>query len=904
MRGFRDPASAAKVIERLKAMAEGPLPPFISGDSFPGDFLPGESFPAAFEGNPDPDRALKNLERWLRATASPWLHLQQIAGVPRLGRRLILLLGSSQPLADCLIQNPELSGLILEPGQLEPAPDRAKIVEAGQRLLADTTSYTHELDRLRYLRQRWNVPIVTNDLSGGWTQEKVWSALSEVAMAMIELAYGASWQATRRQRELPEQCPVLVVAFGKLGGDELNYSSDVDLVYVCEDDLPEKLERNSARFLEALGRALSDRLGRGSLYRVDLRLRPYGAAGPIVRSMRSMEAYYNLYAEHWEVQALLRSQPVCGPPELAERWEEMRVKTCFRPKLSEVALEEMLSMRRRIEQGAEPEDLKRGPGGIRDVEFLIQVLQLLHGRSHPELQVRPTCEAIRRLEEASLIEHPVAASLLTGYTFLRKLEHRIQLVGDRQTHTLPSSEEERERLAILMGTSNWAELDGILDAHRRTIQSLYRSSLQPDHLFEGEDARQRVAVSLGSLGPAAVQWFDVLPARDAFYQGLLEDRDSLERVRRILATAPRLVADFKRSLPLTEMLLSGEMLLNGEVGEPLDDAGRIGALAADAPLATVAEAIFTSVSLVLARWSLAPSFELGPRLSAIWDAALRHCLARLYAGFDVIVTGSLGGVEMGPGSDADLIFLVAEPERHMESEQQAQQFLSLVSQLRQLGAPLEVDLRLRPEGAKGLLVRTYEGFGAYDLDGMEMWERFALGNARLLVGRERSLEVVRGAAYGLPLSHVRLRELLKMKRRIETERVRPQHLHRDVKLGYGGLFDIDWFVHLQELRYPKETDAISPTVMAERIRRLQRAGHVNAVEAELLTEARRYLLALQARIYLQGLPENLLPENPDKLDRLAAASGLNGANELLARHREVTEAVRRLYLEGLERLRR
>jgi glutamate-ammonia-ligase adenylyltransferase len=880
MTPFKDAQAAERTFERLEALAGQPVPGFIRD---------------AFEGNPDPDLALTNLERWLRATGSPGLYMEQISGLPSLGRLLITILGASQPLADSLIQNPELSSLVLEPGQLRPTPTRERVGADGERLLSAATSYSHALDRLRFLRQRWNLPIVINDLSGAWDQETVWRALSDVADALIELALQAAWKDQRKQRELPEDCPVLVVAFGKLGGHELNYSSDIDLVYASEDGLPEKLERDCGKFCEALGRALSDRMGRGSLYRVDLRLRPYGGAGPIVRSMRSVEAYYNLYAEPWEVQALLRSRAIAGPPDLIRRWEEMRVRTCFRPKLSDIALEHMLAMRARIEEGASEHDLKRGVGGIRDVEFLTQVHQLLYGHDRPELQARPTCDALRALDAAGFVEHPVATALIDGYTFLRKLEHRTQLVGDQQTHSLPIGAEAREALARSMGEGSWSALATTLDTHRRTIQTLYRSSLHLEPAADGD--RDRVAAALGPHAPAALQWFDLLPERDAFYMGLAENRDSLDRVQKVLADAPRLVPAFKASVALTEQLLSGE------IEEPTDEGARIARLAIDAPIKSLADAYTSATTVVLTRWILSPTFDLGARLSAAMDALLAHCLQRLYADFHVVATGSYGTRDFGPGSDADLILLTASKERHLEAEQQAQHLLTLLGQLKRLGAPVEVDLRLRPEGGKGLLVRTYDGFRAYDFEGMEMWERFALGHARLVRGSEEALKVVLHSAYGLPLTPERLRELARMKRRVETERVKPQHVHRDVKLGSGGLNDIEWLVHLHEMRFPGATKAGEATEMPDRIRQLVRVGLVNAVESELLLEAHRYLLELRTRIYLQGLPDNLLPENPDKLHRLAVSCGLPGANELLARHREVTEAVRRMYLDGLERLR-
>lgn len=882
---FRDADGAEGGLERLAR---------LGGEALPNSFL------KAFEGNPNPDLALRNLERWLTSTASPGMHLQQIAGLPALGRLLILMLGASQPLADSLIQNPELASIVLEPGELRLVPTRQRVVEEGKRLLAATTSYSHSLDRLRFLRQRWNLPIVINDLAGSWPQETVWRALSDVADAMIELAAFVAWEDQKKQRELPDGCPIMVVGFGKLGGHELNYSSDVDLVYVGEDGMPEKQDRDCSRFCEALGRALSDRMGRGSLYRVDLRLRPYGGAGPILRSMRAVEAYYNLYAEPWEVQALLRSRPIVGPPDLVRRWEEMRVRTCFRPAMSEIALEEMIAMRARIEKGAKEDDVKRGAGGIRDVEFLTQAYQLLYGYERPELQIRPTCDAIRALETASRIDHAVASALISGYTFLRQLEHRAQLVGDQQTHAIPADSEAREALARSMGEPTWTALAARLDAHRRTIQTLYSSSLHLQSTTAGNGLggdRERVAESLNGHGPAALQWFDVLPESQAFYEGLLLNEGSLDRVSRILSVAPRLVSTFKTSVPLTELLLSGE------IEEEIDETERIARLAMDAPLPSVAAAYTSAYTIVCARWALTRSFDLGERLTLAMDALLRHCLGRLYATFDVVATGSYGTREFGPGSDADLVFLVGQREAQAEAEQQAQHLLSLLGQLKRMGAPVEVDLRLRPEGGKGLLVRTFDGFRAYDFDGMEMWERFALGHARLISGSEEALDIVRHSAYGLPLTPERLHELVRMKRRVETERVKPQHVRRDIKLGLGGLNDIEWLVHLHEMRYPSATRGGTTTRMPDRIRSLARVNLINAVEADILLEAHAFLLELRALNYLQGMADDLLPENPDKLARLATVCGMGDANELLARYRGVTDQVRRLYLEALERLR-
>ena len=851
-------------------------------------------FELAFVGNVAPDVALTNLERWLRTTSNPSLYLEQIVNLPPVGRILLSMFGASQPIADTLIQNPELASLIFEASELRRIPRPESMRDEGLRLLSASTSHLHALDRLRFLRQRWNLPIAINDFSGAWEQEVVWKALSDLADVLIQLAADVEWEEYAKQKNLDHRPEMMIVGFGKLGGQELNYSSDVDLVYVVEDGLEEKVDRDCTRYFENFGRALSDRMGRGSLYRVDLRLRPYGGAGPILRSMRAYEAYYRLYAEPWEVQALLRSKPIVGSPALIARWNEMRRLHCFRPTLSEISLEQMLSMKARIESGAAELDLKRGEGGIRDVEFLTQILQMIHGHDRPELQVLSTCDAIRALESAGVLEHSIATALVEGYTFLRKLEHRTQLVGDQQTHSIPSSPEAREGLAKMMGCDTWANLSQMLANQRKTIQAIYRSTLKLEP--KTSEDRSQVLQSLGPLGASALNWFDGLPESAAFYKGLITNEGSLERVRSILSNAPRLINQFKSSVSLTELLMSGEI-------EEIDDPWvRIQKLPVTTELPHLADLYVHAQTALLARWVLNADFSIGPCLAKLADTLLEHCAKRLAIQFDIIALGSYGTEDLGPGSDADMLLLVEDRTMQSAAEGQAQKLLALLSQLKRIGVPIEFDLRLRPEGSKGLLVRTFDGLRAYDLDGMEMWERFALGHARQVYGNPASLAVVLHCAHGLPLTPERLTELTKMKRRIETERVSPQHVRRQIKLGIGGLSDIEWLVHLHEMRYPTATKAGETTLMEARIQNLVNARLINAVEGNVLSDAHAFLVSLRIRIFLIGIEEDLLPENPDKLDRLAASCGFTEGNLLLARYQTITEAVRQLYLEALERL--
>jgi glutamate-ammonia-ligase adenylyltransferase len=215
-------------------------------------------------------------------------------------------------------------------------------------------------------------------------------------------------------------------------------------------------------------------------------------------------------------------------------------------------------------------------------------------------------------------------------------------------------------------------------------------------------------------------------------------------------------------------------------------------------------------------------------------------------------------------------------------EASAQQFLRTINDLYREGGPFRADLRLRPDGGKGLLVRSYEALRNYEADGMELWERFALGQARLIQGSPEALPLVRACANALSLTSERLRELTKMKRRIETERILPQHVRRQVKLGAGGLNDIEWAVRLAEMR---ELDAAPENAGLEaRIHNLGRLERLSAHEVDVFLRGRRHLLEVRTRLWLLGQEDDLIPENPDKLDRVGQSFGLADGNTFLRRH--------------------
>jgi glutamate-ammonia-ligase adenylyltransferase len=846
------------------------------------------------DGHVQPEATLSNLERLLAASHQPRLISSVLMDAPAMGRWILLLLGSSQRLTEALIQNPEFLSLLLEPTTLSIRPTVEGIEEEGRRLLSVASGYTHGLDRLRLLKQSWNLKIAINDLTGNWSQSEVWAALADLAQALIRLASKVAWDEYCSQKDVHESNPLSIIGFGKLGGRELNYSSDVDLVYVMADGATEAMERHAVRYGELLGRALSDSMGRGSLFRVDLRLRPFGGAGFLTPSMLSVESYYRSHAEEWEIQALLKSRVLADHAVIAGRWDAMRDQHCFRPSLSQAAVDAMLAMRDRVEAHAEDGDLKRGAGGIRDIEFLVQALQRAHGFSEPKLRQRSTLDVLAALGAAQYLDEEVVKVLSETYTFYRKLEHRLQL-EDRQTHSIPRQPEQRSRLAQLMGYDGWPLLEVEIDQARKRVRELYRSLLDPSLR---PPMKAQALEKVGAHAATVEAWVDSIPESEVFYQSLVENSDSAYRMIQVIEHAPALIPSFRKSVALTEQLLSGEI-------EEESNFEQLDSVAPGAPSSVLA-ASFRSEWVRLATQAAVgdrPIDELPRKFQDLFDLLLNKLHRRVQAEFAIVALGSFAAQELTIGSDLDLLLLVGDELDQKAAEAQAVAFLKEVAALRQLECPVQIDLRLRPDGGKGLLVRTYSAFRYYAVSGMDMWERLALGQCRPVIGPDSAFDLAVEIAYGLPLTPSRLDELLAMKLRIETERVNPKYARRNVKLGIGGLSDFEWFIRLHELRYPTATHAGKNFAMLDRLRALREARLVHLLEHQALEEAFLHLTRVRTQLALLDMERDVLPENPDKLDRIGRTFGFVDGNAFLARHEEIIEGVRSIYNEGIERLR-
>ena len=402
----------------------------------------------------DPDRALNNWERYVAALDEPGHHFRTLMRQPTRLELLIRIFATSQFLADALVRSPELFDWVTE-------PERLRRRRRLQDVVDELGEHRFWLPRLRLLRRREILRIAIRDYCLQAPVTDVMRELSVVAEAFLHVAVRDLAAARPEVRER-----VCILAYGKLGAEELNYSSDIDLVALYDDRglapaSSTELAHGVTELARALGTTLAAHRGEMAAYRVDWRLRPYGSSGELAQSFSALAAYYAGPANDWEVQALLRMRPVAGNLAVGQALLQ-RARAAFARLGSDPAsrgarafatIERLRNLamagqaQRRLNQGR---DIKSGAGGIRDLEFLVQGLQLQHLMQHPELVRGSTVVALEGLQRAGVLGAGSAAQLREDYLFLRRLEHSLQVFEDRQVHVLPSSDAALAALARRM----------------------------------------------------------------------------------------------------------------------------------------------------------------------------------------------------------------------------------------------------------------------------------------------------------------------------------------------------------------------------------------------------------------------------------------------------------------------
>jgi len=951
-----------------------------------------------FELGPEPERSAARAERVIAAAeAHDAARLARLRSQrpAELARVLRALCGTAPFLAATLVREP---GLLFALAEDDLAAPRT-LAQSGERLDAalagsPTSEIGAVLRRFKYAElARITVRDASPELVPEERVQETLLELSALAEAILSRAFsrvadelaaeiGAPrWRAASGDPFLPR---FVVLGLGKLGGEELNYSSDVDLVYVYESppsgaeplaDGPRGLAPSDyyAQLARRFGKLMAERGPEGFLYRVDLELRPEGAMSPLVPSSDRLLLYYDGYAATWERAAFMKARPVAG--DLAFGWSLARQidPMIYQGKIDVAGIESIREMKGRIERehaNAE-QDVKLGAGCIRDVEFVAQALQLLHGARAPQVRGRSAPGALLALAEAKLIPSEMRDELLTAYRFLRRVENRLQMEDERQTHTLPGGPA-RERLArtLFPGADALARFDARLEQTRAAVRARFEALVQRpgggaqllDHMRQQAPrlfAAPRMAEQLGELADRVAEAIAASPdpARAtnnwlrfvegiggrSFYFGLLLDRPEL---------VPRLVSLFALSRFLSDVIARVPVLIEPIFSDPSHflatraelergfaalRSERSGGDPADEEAALAAMRLFQQRELVniglLDLSGKIAQHEVEAALTDVAEVCLgaglevaRAQLARAARNahetiaqgeFLVVGMGKLGSRELGYGSDLDVIFLydipgAAESDVALAQEpfvRLAQKFSWALQTRTGEGICYEVDAQLRPSGNQGVLVTSLAGFTRHHETQAQLWERQALLRARAVAGSARlaaRFEEQRSRLLARPLPEGAAAEIDRVRRRVERELAKESAQRRNLKLGRGGLFDIETIVQLLALQHGgTHAELLAVATIAVSIERCAALGLLEPEQARALRDGWAFLqrLASRLRIVENRSISDLGADRAD-LDSVArslgyASSQRTGTSRLpllddYARH---TEAIRRVYDE-------
>lgn len=930
---------------------------------------------------PDPDRALAALADIAAAAPSALAILASDHGARH---RALAIIGTSRGLAQHLVRRPGDLVLLATDGAWErlasPEGMRAHLFEGIGGAGATITGIAAR-DALRVRYRQVLLAIAAHDLAHGVPFETVGEMLSDLADAVLDVAVSIA------RAELPDgatPCRFAVIAMGKCGGRELNYVSDVDVIFVgepVEDGDATDALRTATQLATNVMAICQDFTAEGSIWQVDAALRPEGKDGALVRTLASHVGYYERWAETWEFQALLKARAVAGDADLGAEYIEAVTPLVWRASARTDFVTEVQSMRRRVEReipaGELARELKLGPGGLRDVEFAVQLLQLVHGPEDARLRERGTLGALAALAEHGYVGREDAAVMASSYRFERSLEHRIQLLDLRRTHLVPTDPVQLRTIARSLQLRTVEQLERQLQVHTREVRRIheklfYRPLLQAVARLEPGAARltagQAVdrlralgyrdpegalrhveALSTGVSRRAAIQrtllpvllgWFAQTPLPDQgllgfrrvsdalgatpWYLRLLRDDSAVaERMARILChsrlatelllTAPEAVAMLERvqdlePRPFDQLL--GEFRMAAE-RQP-DAAAAVALLRSlrRRELLRISSAdVLGLVDVVAVTRALSDVMEATITVSleaTIRDWEQRHD-AIFPTRFAIVAMGRFGGRELSYGSDADVMFVHDPVVADVDCLGAAIDVASTLTNLLATPGtepPLTIDADLRPEGRNGALVRSIRGYEQYYERWSLTWESQALLRARPFAGdaglRDAFVLLIDALRYpegGLPEAEVR--EIRRIKARVEAERLpRGADATLHMKLGRGGLADVEWLVQLLQLQHAGAVPALRTLATLDALAAARDAGLLSVEQHDTLVSAWRMASVVRnAQMLLTGKSQDQVSTDLVDLRLMAEVLGVASGPALLEDYRRLTRRARVVFEE-------
>ena len=704
-----------------------------------------------------------------------------------------------------------------------------------------------DFKRLRAWKSQELLRVAYREISGLAGFVETTRDITGIAERCVRQVYRASLAALGSRWGTP-QTGFGVLGMGKLGGRELNYSSDIDIIFLYGEEGFVNPRFSYHEFFTRLAeKFVGEFAERGNaLFRIDLRLRPEGSSGPLVRGLASTENYYAGYGETWERMALIKARGIAGDQELLYEFEHRLQPFIFPKAVSDELLTEIADLKERIERdllGAEDlhRNVKLGFGGIREVEFIVQTLQVLHGARHAFLQERNTLEALGALAELEILPRKEVDALRSAYIFLRGVEHRLQIVREQQTHTLPAKSEDRYLLAKSMGLDSVEAFDQRYGEQTVAVREIFHRLLQSrsgavaeehsrDFFAQPAEANKtlerlqagpsgmhvsaRTRRLYAKLEPELLSWLariadpdaalsrfvrfvDSYGIRGLLFETLLANPRLLELLVRLFdASAAFGDLAIKRPELIEETARGGTLSITASVTDYLD------ALRANpenlAPLEWVRTFREAEVLRILLRdiLDVASFLELQAEMTNLAEACVRFCQENI-AGADrltIVALGKFGGQELLYGADLDVVFVGEEPGP-------AERLIAALGATTNAGRVFPIDTRLRPEGEQGMLVVTISGYQSYFNGRAQTWEQQALTKARVISGPSKT-EVERLITKIWEQLRTRSNakaEIASMYERVVKDRAKSGNWY-EFKTGRGGLISIEFLVQSVEIQ--------------------------------------------------------------------------------------------------------
>ena len=790
--GFRDPASIDATIRRLAA------------DNWQRRSLR-RIFPHLTRcslASADPDRALANFERLVAALPNPSMFYHYLETAPDRLDLLVQVFAHSQSLSDTLARNAAYFHFLIAPERLKTPRTKISVATELARRLLPIRQAGLKYDVIRQFRRRETLRVGVRDLSGVAPVEETTLELSNLADVCLQAVYEVA-HATLCQKFKVPGVRFAIIGMGKLGGQELNYSSDVDVIFVYDEDGPLTPTLSKHEFCTTLSTEIIRQVGaktaEGTIFRIDLRLRPDGSSGPLVRSLASCENYYAQSGETWERMALIKARGVAGDPALGDEFVQMLQPFVYARHAGSQVVQQMAIIKQRIESEIVRDDrltrhVKLGIGGIREIEFIVQSFQVLRGGRTPQLRTTSTLRALPLLVNAQLLDAAAAAILAEAYRFLRNVEHRLQMELDLQTHTIPDEAHAQYRLARSLGFKTVVEFAAAQNAHTSAVRKIYEAVLADAAATTPPPADVLITpATLAQVGftdpPAALQIFaqlrhgtgveHVSPRTQELFSrldspllntaGQLADPDvALARFETFVSaygSRGLLYELLNRNPKLVEMLLRlgdasryfsetlaeqpdlfDEVCRGGVIGDARTstemEAGLERARQADVPAADLART-----------WKRAEMLRIGIddvmgvmdvervhwELTSLAEVCLRFALAETRQEFGLAKL-PFAIIGLGKFGGQELGYGADLDVLFIgdgtEAIRLATRVMEFMARPSDTGKLFEVDARLRPDGKAGVLTSSLTAHRDYYLNRAQLWERQALTKARFVAGDE------------------------------------------------------------------------------------------------------------------------------------------------------------------------